>query len=156
MKSQLKNKIKQIICEHVASSNMENKLKSLIPDFIKTAQTVYNDWEQSEDGESEEYGTGGICDVIADEMCNVVYEKTDYNCFSNYNEIDCHSSIYVYDSDNKLLFNVDIPPYVYETGTGYNWKKLKNIQFQKEDVILHDMTELYSEYIDDEGNVKDF
>jgi hypothetical protein len=146
----IEQEVKNIIKE--SDNKLYNTLLSLRKDFIISAQKVYDEWDQDEEGYDEEYGSGGICDDIADSMCDVINEKTNYGCFHLYNEYDCHTSIYVYDESNKLLYNVDIPPYVYETGYGYTWKKNKNISFNINNVEIIELD--YSHYIDEDGNLK--
>jgi hypothetical protein len=106
-------------------------INSLKTEFAIVAQNVYNKWEQYEDGYNEMYGSGGICDDIADAMCDVIKNKTSYGCFSKYDEYVCHTSIYVYNCDDEeveMAF-VDISPYFYEEGGDYTWKKIKDVEF---------------------------
>jgi len=134
-------------------NNMFNDLVKIRADLILVAQKIYNEWEQDNEGYDELYGTGGICDEIADAMCDVVHGKTDYNCFTLYNEFDCHTSIYVYDIEKKLLYNVDIPPYIYESGIAYTWKKLKDVNFIVDHVAITEQD--YDDYLDENGEVID-
>jgi len=32
---------------------------------------------------------------------------------------------------------VDIPPYTYETGGGYNWKKIPDVTFDASDIVFY-------------------
>lgn len=149
-------KLRRIIREIIKENNQDKLYRDLVSiktDIAKAAQNVYNQWEQDEEGVDEMYGSGGICDDIADAMCNAVQNKTKYNCFHLYNEYECHTSIYVYDTLNKKIYNVDIPPHVYEKGYGYNWKKIKDVTFSLNDVKITELD--YEDYIDDKGNIKD-
>ena len=132
---------------------MEQQLRSLSPQFAQAAQSVYNEWEQDQDGIDDVYGGGGICDDIAEQMCNVVSNSTHYGAFHFYNEYECHTSIYVYDSDNQLCYNVDISPYNYETGGGYTWKKIPDVKFQPGMVDVHQVD--YDQFIDEDGNPRE-
>jgi hypothetical protein len=113
---------------------MQNKLKSLKAKMAYEAQKVYDQWDQDDEGHDEHYGYGGICDDIADKMCEVIYNNTEYSCNTRFCEYDHHTSIYVTDEKNKITFNVDIQPYNYEEGAGYTWKKIKGVKFT-EDMI---------------------
>jgi len=156
MKNTIKNIIKNIILEELQSnSKLFQTINNLKYDLINAAQKVYNQWEQDEEGYDEVYGSGGICDDIAEAMCDIINNKTQYGCFHLYNEYDCHTSIYVYDINTKELFNVDIPPYVYERGNAYTWKKIPNVQFSQNNIIINNMSSDYDDYIDENGNVKD-
>jgi hypothetical protein len=152
----MKNLIKKLIKESLNSnSKLFQTINNLKYDLINAAQKVYNQWEQDEEGHDEYYGSGGICDDIAEAMCDVINNKTKYVCFHLYNEYDCHTSIYVYDRENREIYNVDIPPYVYEQGTAYTWKKIPNVQFSQNNIIIDNMSSDYDNYIDENGNVRD-
>ena len=126
------------------------KLRS---DLIIAAQKVYSEWEQDEDGYDEVYGEGGICDAMADAMADVVNEKTKWGVFHLYNESDCHTSIYVYDNKSQKIYNVDIPPYVYERGTGYNWKKISDVTFKVDNIEINEVD--WDDFMDEDGSVRD-
>jgi hypothetical protein len=152
----MKNLIKQILKEALnTNSKLYQTINNLKKDLVVAAQNVYNKWEQDEEGHDEWYGSGGICDDIAEEMCNVIYRKTNYNCFYLYNEYDCHTSIYVYDRENREIYNVDIPPYVYEQGTAYTWKKIPNVQFFENDVTIENRSYDYDDFIDENGDIRE-
>ena len=146
--------IREYLNEQNETSNnkLYNTLMVLRNDLALSAQKVYNDWEQDDEGNDEIYGSGGICDDIADTMCDVINNKTNYSCFHLYNEYDCHTSIYVYDTITKQIYNVDIPPYVYEKGTGYNWKKINDVSFNLNHINIDEVE--WDIYLDDEGNLK--
>lgn len=126
--------------------DMYNAINELRGKIAVAAQGVYNQWEQDEDGNDEMYGSGGICDDIADAMCKVIYDNTNFGCFHLYNEYECHTSIFVYDEKNRKMFNVDIPPYVYENGYGYNWKKIDDVTFDTNHIKIDEVD--YDDYED--------
>jgi hypothetical protein len=35
------------------------------------------------------------------------------------------------------LYDIDIPPEEYETGGGYTWRKIPNVKFTPQQVIVH-------------------
>ncbi len=136
--------------------NLKNKIESLIPRMVSKVQRVYDNWNQDEEDYDEMYGHGGICDDIADAICQVLMNN-DIDSFSSYNEYDFHTSAYAYDFskydgyehkeqgiDERIMYKVDIPPYIYETGSGYTWKKIPGVKFDKKDFIVED----YSMFID--------
>jgi hypothetical protein len=110
-------------------SRLVQSINALRVQLVQAAQGVYNEWEQDEEGYDEMYGGGGICDDVAEAMVNVVHSNTNFGAFHLYNESDCHTSIYIYDSTTKECYNVDISPYHYENGTAYTWKKIPDVQF---------------------------
>lgn len=141
------------ITEETSENKLYETLMSLRDDFAKNAQALYNEWDQDENGYDEIYGSGGICDDIADVMCTTVQEKTNYDCFSLYNEYDFHTSIYVFDIATKQIYNVNIPPHVYEIGAGYNWKKIKNVSFNINHINITEVE--WDNFLDEDGNIKD-
>jgi len=147
----LRETIERLVIE--TSEDMKGDLEALADKFAKAAQEVYNEWEQDEEGYSEGYGSGGICDDIADKMCDVIYEWTNYGCFTRYDEYACNTSIYVYDTETKQLYNVDISPYNYETGGGYTWKKIPDVKFESSMVTVSDYMLDYDDYIDEDGEI---
>lgn len=136
------------------NQNIKSTLTTLRPQFAAAAQSVYDQWEQDENGHDEQYGGGGICDDVADAMCDVA-QKAHMNCFTLYNEGYCHTSIYVYDEASKQLYNVDIHPYNYETGTAYTWKKIQNVKFTPEMVDVDDISGDWDNYFDENGDVRE-
>ena len=45
--------------------------------------------------------------------------------------------VYVVAKTEDGIYEVDIPPDVYETGGGYCWKKIPNVKFDEEDVLIN-------------------
>lgn len=101
-------------------SELEKKLHRLSYKLVKAAQKVYDEWEQ-QDGFDEVYGSGGICQDIAEAFCDVLFDhninRTTFNASIGTN----HVWAIVYDDEEETAYDVDIPPHVYETGGGYTW-----------------------------------
>lgn len=133
----------------------EENIKPHKDELSSLAQEVYEEWDQSDEEYGDpELGMGGICDEIADRMSNYLQEQG-FETFTNYNEYDSHTSTYAYDPGSKTLLKIDIPPQVYEEGTGYNWKKRPDVRMTAQDVTVDDMSELYDEFIDEDGELRD-
>jgi hypothetical protein len=131
-------------------------ISSLNPELIEAAQDVYNNWKQDEEGYSEMYGSGGICDDIARAMCDVIDKNTfklPIGSFYLYNEYDYHTSMYVYNTETKECYNVDISPYYYETGAAYTWKQIKDVIFEEGMISIRKVD--YDDYINEEGDVRE-
>jgi len=47
---------------------------------------------------------------------------------------DDHSWLIV--MNNAEAYSVDIPPRVYETGGGYSWKKIPDVVFKSDDIVI--------------------
>lgn len=121
------------------TSKLERKLHNIKNKLIKAAQKVYNEWDQI-NGYDEIYGSGGICQDIAEEISFILNQ---YN-------IDCitvdsggigeqHVWVIAFDEKEKVAYNVDIPPEIYESGGGYNWKKIPNVKFNKHDIFISEV-----------------
>lgn len=109
-------------------------LRSLLPQLAGAAQKVYDNWEQSEDGLDDEYGGGGICHDIADAMVEVLSHHN-IDAFSYSQSIgDVH--VYVIAQLKEGVYEINIPPEVYERGSGYSWTKIPGVHFQPGHIIV--------------------
>ena len=127
-------------------NSLQAYLENLRPQLAQAAQNVYDEWEQDEEGVDMMYGTGGICDDIADAMGALI----EYPSFTHYDEQATHTSLYVYNSPTQELYQVDIPPHRYEKGYGYNWTKIPNVKFTP-DYIEIDPAD-WESFMDEDGN----
>lgn len=108
-------------------------------DMCKFAQQIYNEWDQSDEENGDpELGFGGICDLIAEQICHVLGEQG-IECVSwNSGGVgENHTSVIANLADG--VFEVDIPPHVYENGGGYTWYKKPNVVFDPRDVVIHQL-----------------
>ena len=111
------------------SESLLDRLSNLRSDIANMAQSIYDDWDQEDD----EYGTGGICDAISMGISDILAEN-DIEVTDGGHEGDDHSYIVAY--DDQSAFIVNIPSYVYESGAGYNWTKLGDVQLTPDDVEI--------------------
>ncbi len=89
-------------------------------------------------GYDDELGTGGICQDIADEISTILSSHgIDSTIVNNNGMGDQH--VWVVAKLNDGLYEVDIPPHLYERGGGYTWKKLLNIRFTPEFIHISKM-----------------
>ena len=139
-------------CGKIASISASSLKSKIVLKIIEGAQRIYDEWDQNEDGIDEVYGGGGVCDEIADEICEAVQAHTNLEASAMYNEYDTHTSVYAWDTDLKKLFHIDIPPEVYETGYGYSWRKNKDITFSPSDLLVEDISEEWSNFFDEDNN----
>ena len=146
LKEYIKKTVQKILKEN--ESSLFQYLNSIKSTLASAAQKVYDEWEQDEEGNDDIYGSGGICDDIASAMCDKIEH---YGCYHQYDEYACHTSIYVYDTENREIFNVDIPPNKYETGYGYTWKKNPNVQLKGDDIKITELS--YNDYFDENGDL---
>jgi len=96
------------------------------------AQEVYNEWDQSDAEYGDpELGFGGICDRIAEAIGNIIAR---HGVDTATIGADDHASLAANLADG--VFEIDIPPHVYETGGWYNWKKRPDVVFRPADVMI--------------------
>lgn len=136
----------------LAQSDFKAKLISLIPLFCKAAQKVYDSWEQDVDGNDLELGSGGICQDIADQFTTVL-SSNGINCGIASAEIgEQHVWTVAWEHDEKIndeynAYSIDIYPSTYETGGGYNWKKIPGVIFDQNDIIIEKTEDGIVDYI---------
>ena len=56
----------------VSSQSLKSQLYSLRLKIIEAAQRVLDEWFQDDDGVSDEFGGGGVCDQISNAIMGVV------------------------------------------------------------------------------------
>lgn len=116
-------------------TRLQNELLALRPRLAAAAQKVYDDWEQDEDGMDEMLGSGGICSEIAVAFQGVIERQAlDTQYFEGGQEGDDHGFLVVQRDDEA--YGVDIPPGVYESGGGYNWRKKVGVVIRPDHVVV--------------------
>lgn len=104
------------------------------PAIIRGVQKKYNEWQQDETGYDEEVGYGGICHLLADLITEVLYEAgIPATTVSSSHEVHVYTVAQAQDG----VFEVDIPYCTYETGGGYTWTKIPDVEFVLDDVIIN-------------------
>lgn len=114
--------------------NLEAGLKALRSGMARRAQAVYDAWEN--EGDDPEYGAGGICDEIASEIGWEIAESMENVEITDGGwEGDDHAWVVVHGDDGNA-YSVDIPYDTYESGAGYDWHKIPDVQFGPDDVVI--------------------
>lgn len=108
-------------------SQFFQELWSLRPKMAQAAQIVYNDWDVDEGF--------GICDQVAEALGGVLSSVPGVDVRDGGWDGDDH--LYLIASRDGEEYTIDIPPYLYETGGGYNWKKIDGVQFMPDDVEIY-------------------
>ena len=121
-------------------------LFSLKSKLAHSAQEVYDEWEQDENGYCDILGEGGICQDIADAMADVL-SNNGIEC-STVSQSSGEQHVYVVARTEDGVYRVDIPPYLYETGGGYNWKKIPDVEFDERYIVIDGLTSDPDEYYD--------
>jgi hypothetical protein len=128
---------------------LKTELRRLRPQFAMAARGVYDEWEQDDDGWDEEYGEGGICHDIADAIVGVVYDNlSGVEAYSQDSGGIGEQHVWAVAYTDDEAFLIDISPAVYETGSGYTWRKRVDVEIETEDVYLEeiDRDEIVEEY----------
>lgn len=106
-------------------------LKKLKPELVRAAQKVYDDWDENED----EFAGGGVCHLIADATVGVLSSHgIDAGTVSA--QVG-EQHVWAVAKVAKGVYEVDIPPSVYERGGGYAWTKIPDVEFGLEDIVIH-------------------
>lgn len=119
-----------------------NEVKQLIPQFVKVAQKIYDDWDESD---VDTFANGGICHLIADEISSVLV-RNNFNCSTVSDSFEQH--VYTIVQVAEGVYSVDIHHSIYEVGGGYNWTKINNVTFDTNDITLYRITSDPSEFDD--------
>jgi hypothetical protein len=120
---------------HEPSTPLIDKVRSLSAQLIQAAQAVLDEWAPEADGWDQEYGHGGACDDIAQAMSDVIVSSLDdIEIGSGGWEGDDHAYLLINDGTDTV--HLDIPPGVYETGGGMNWRKREGIRLTEGDLVI--------------------
>jgi len=127
-----------------------NKIKSLLPKLAKKSQEVYDNWDEEN---IDEYAGGGICHIIADELSDEL-SKHDIDASSLTHPFKQHVYNVAYDIDSKTALIIDLPEYVYETGGGYSWKKIHDVEITPNDFVVKEIN--WNDIFDENDEIIDF
>lgn len=115
------------------------QINNIRSQLIEGAQDEYNKWQQDENGYDDEYGSGGICHLIADRMIDIIHQNlTTHNkeVFAVSKNLSDVQHVNVLISLDDGVYEIDIPYSIYETGGGFTWKKIPDIIFKEDDVQI--------------------
>ncbi len=113
-------------------------LAPLLDRCAAAAQQVYDQWEQDAEGNDVEYGSGGICDGIAEAMVDVL-STAGLEAGTVHYEQDNHT-VAVAEIHGRF-YEVDIPLGLYERGGWYNYQKISGVHFTARDVEVVELPE---------------
>jgi hypothetical protein len=110
------------------------RLRALRGALAAAAQGVYDAWDQSGEDGDPELGFGGICQDVAAAMAEVL--EADGIEAAAVSAACGEQHVFVVCKVAEGVFEVDIPPRVYERGGGYVWEKLPGVVFDADCVCL--------------------
>lgn len=122
--------------EGTLGKNPKDVIEDLKDRIVEAAQWVVDSWEQDEEGYDEEFGAGGACDAIANEISDILTEAG-LTVVEGGQEGDDHAFVVAHNGDTAYI--VDIPPSVYETGGGYSWTKREGVTIEPEDIVVEEV-----------------
>jgi len=103
-----------------------DQLNQLRSKFANRANEVLSEWD---------YTFGGACDMIADELANVVVSHIDnVTLLPGGQDGDDHAWVIVVGQD--AIAELDIPYYLYEFGGGYSWQGIPDAHIEPADVWI--------------------
>lgn len=110
-------------------------VRQLAPQLAAASQTVYDAWQQDDEGYDDELGSGGICDGIAEAMQDCLSQHgVGVEVVQFFDQYQHHRYLHVLAKEG--VFELDIPHQCYETGGGYNWKKKPDVVLDQHDVWI--------------------
>lgn len=128
-----------------ANSEFFKALYNLRQSIASAAQEVYDQWQQDNEGNDEVYGSGGICQDIAEAVAQVINNNTPFNTTTV--SASCgEQHVWCVSYTETEAYSIDIPYHVYETGSGYNWKKKKNVKFDPAHIFFEEAPVPTNEY----------
>src|SRR4051794_31046894 len=109
---------------------------SLRLQMAQAAQGVYDEWQEGEEGFEDIYAGGGICHLIAEAIIDVIGEHIP-DVEAGTAQPSCgENHVWALFALGNEGYVVDVPYYVYETGGGYTWEKIPDVEFSAEDVTI--------------------
>lgn len=122
-------------------------LKSLTSQYVAAAQQIYDEWDEDPDV----YFNGGICHLIADAFVEIISNNFPYYTATTFTRDDIqHVETIVYKIDPDSLYNedideesdietvmIDLNPYIYESGGGFSWTKIPDVEFDNNDITFY-------------------
>lgn len=114
-----------------AQPDLRTSLNALRPQLAAAAQKVYDEWNVIPGQEiDDDLNGGGICQDIAEAIAGVINSNlpnVEVQTVDSQGVGDQH--VWVCAWNEESCFDVDISPYIYERGGGYNWTKIPGVVF---------------------------
>ena len=115
--------------------SLKSEIQAITLELAQAAQKELDEWVANAEGYDEEFGGGGACDAIARRLSDVVAEKVEeVEITDGGQDGDDHAYLLCSRAGENVV--VDIPPYLYETGGGYSWRKLEGVKLEAQDVVV--------------------
>jgi len=102
--------------------------------------SIYSGWQQI-DGMDDVLGAGGICQDVAAAMIQALSENGIDDALTIHSSVGENHVFVVALIPDDGVYEIDIPPSVYEIGSGYVWTKRENIVIGADDVFIQKIDE---------------
>ena len=144
-----------LLRESSDGSSLAQRIEALKPEIAKIGQKEYDEWAAAESREDfqDVYAGGGICHFIAEEIVSFLDKAIpDAEAATVSSDFEQHVYVVVRSNDSIPEYNeddesedetpfdmvvVDIHWSVYETGGGFTWKRIPDIEITADDVSVH-------------------
>jgi hypothetical protein len=120
--------------EYADLNSVKDINEKVVDSMVTSAQKKYDEWVVDTDGNDAEVGGGGICHLVADALINALSSNGIHNCQSVCATHEQH--VYVICQFREGIYEIDIPYSIYETGGGFSWKKIPNVKFNRNSVVI--------------------
>ena len=118
--------------------SLSGEIRALAGDLAQAAQKELDAWAPDAEGYDVEFGYGGACDAICRQLGEVLAEKVEgIELADGGQEGDDHAFVLCTRGGESVV--VDIPPYLYERGGGYSWRKIEGVHLEARDVLVEDI-----------------
>jgi hypothetical protein len=110
------------------------------PALANEAAKIHAEWEPDAGPDGDPVvGFGGICQDVAEAMANVLAAAdVEAACVS----ASCgEQHVFVIAALLEGVFVIDVPPSLYETGSGYRWTKRIDTVIEPEDVLIQKISD---------------
>lgn len=92
------------------------------------AKAVWDLWDQDPEGMDPELGAGGICQDVASAMAEALGRMGVEHVTTMHASVG-ENHVFVVALLDDGVYSIDIPPHVYEIGSGYVWRKREDAVF---------------------------
>lgn len=117
----------------IIKDSFYKELLSIKPLIIKAVQRIYDDWNQDD----EEF-EGGICDEIEEVISSIIISKTSAE-ETDLGGHDGDDHAWTIAKKGEESYGINIPANIYEIGSGYLWRKRKNVKFEIDDIEIFEI-----------------
>ena len=141
---------KDLLLESARLNSVKDITDDVLDAMARRAQQQYDDWVLNDEGYDEEVGGGGICHLIADDLIDELFKHKIYNCQTVCSTYEQH--VYVVGKFKEGVYLIDLPYHVYEQGGGFTWKKIPDVKFERNHIVISCLDKNpkeFKQYVDD-------